>query len=129
MTRYPVPLVDRRLRYALAAGVAVVLFVASVVDPPSTGGPTVLFGVGVDKWLHAAGYAGLAAAVGYTQLDESGLNRRTLFGVFLLVVAYGLGIELVQAPLPARAFDLADAAANAVGAVLGTVPYLRLKGR
>jgi VanZ family protein len=129
VTRHPVPLVDRRLRRALAAGVAAVVLVASVVDPPSTGTPTVLFGLGIDKWLHAVGYAGLAAAVGYARLDGTGLDGRALLAVFCLVTAYGFGVELVQAPLPARSFDLADAATNAVGAALGTAPYLRLRGR
>lgn len=129
MTRYRVPLIDRRLRHALAAGVAALVLVASVVDPPSTGTPTVLLGAGVDKWLHAVAYAGLAVTVGYARLGESELDGRTLLAVFLLVAAYGFGVELVQAPLPARSFDLADAAANAVGAALGTAPYLRLRGR
>ena len=128
MTR-PVPLVDRRLRAALVVVLAAVVLIASVVDPPSTGGPTTLFGVGADKWLHGVAYAGLAAAVGYARLDGTGLDGRALLAVFLLVTAYGFGIDLVQAPLPARAFDLADAAANAVGAGLGTAPYLWLRGR
>jgi len=128
VTRYPVPLVDRRLRYALAVGVAAVVLVASLANPPATGGPTVIFGVGTDKWLHLLAYAGLASAVAYARLDAEGLSGRALLGVFLLVAAYGFGVELVQSPLPARAFDLVDAAANALGAILGTAPYLRLQG-
>lgn len=123
------PLIDRRLRYVFAVGVAVVVLIASVVDPPSTGGPTVLFGVGVDKWLHLLAYAALAGAVGYARLDETGLDGRALLSVLVLVAAYGFGVELVQAPLLARAFDLADATVNALGAAVGTAPYLRLRGR
>lgn len=129
MRHLVLPLVDRRLRYVLAVGVAAAVFVASVVNPPSTDGPTVLFGVGVDKWLHLLAYAALAGAVGYARLDEAGLDGRALLGVFLLVAVYGFGVEFVQAPLPARAFDLADAAVNALGAAVGTAPYLRLRGR
>jgi VanZ family protein len=128
VSRLPVPLVDRRLRVGLALLVVTAVFVASVVDPPGAGAPTRLFGLPADKLLHAVAYAGVAGAVGYAALDEHGLAPRALLAVFLLAASYGFGIELVQAPLPARAFDLLDAAANAVGAAVGTLPYLRLRG-
>lgn len=129
MVSYAVPLVDRRLRVAAALVVAAVVLAASVVDPPGTGAPTQVFGLPADKWLHAAAYAGVAAAVGYAALDGSGLSARALVAVFCLAAGYGLAVELVQLPLAARTFDPADAAANAVGALVGTLPWLVVDSR
>ncbi|MFC6826654.1 VanZ family protein [Halopelagius fulvigenes] len=100
---------------------ATVLVVASVI--PASGGLSAPgpFGVGADKWLHLGGYwsVTLLAAVA---LEARG--RRTLLLAVAFGVALGAGLELVQAALPARAFDPADAAVNGVGAVLGAVTYV-----
>jgi hypothetical protein len=57
----------RRVRAVPAVCYAVVVLVASVVDPPAGGsvstGPLGL--VGFDKWLHGLGYAVLAALLAY----------------------------------------------------------------
>lgn len=95
--------------------------VAASVMPPSGGlstpGP---FGVGADKWLHLGAYWGVAllAAVG---LRARG--RRTLVVAVALGAALGGCLELVQATLPLRAFDAADALVNGVGALLGAATY------
>jgi VanZ family protein len=39
------------------------------------------------------------------------------------VAAYGLAVELVQGALPARSFELADAAANAVGSGVAALAW------
>ncbi|MFC7045593.1 VanZ family protein [Halobacteriaceae archaeon GCM10025711] len=110
---------SRRVRFGLVVAYAAYLFVASVVDPPSNAlspaGPLGL--VGLDKWLHAVAYAGLAFAVAYAILAHT---PRDYLVVVLAAVAFGAGIEVVQYGLPERAFDVADMAANAVGAVLAT---------
>jgi VanZ family protein len=121
-----VPVLPRPVRYAGALGVAAVLLWASVIRPPATdpgGQPFVLFGVPGDKWLHAVAYAGLAGALAYARLAE----RRDLLVVAFVAVAYGLAIEGVQAPLAYRAFSLADAAANAVGATVGAALWTRVR--
>lgn len=48
--------------------------------------------------------------------------------VFLVAVAYGTGLEGVQATLPARTADPLDALANAVGAAVGALPWLVVRG-
>ncbi|KTG09120.1 hypothetical protein AUR64_15090 [Haloprofundus marisrubri] len=94
------------------------VFVASVITPPGDGVPTLgPFGlVGADKWLHAAAYAGVAASLSHALATRT---RRAAVGGFLGGAVYGFCIELVQALVPARQFDLLDAAANALGAGVG----------
>lgn len=116
--RVPLPLVPRPVRYLGVAVVGGVLFVTSVIDPAATGGGPPPYGpfglVLLDKWLHALAYAGLAGALLYALARA---DPRALAVAVALAAGYGLGIEAVQAVLPERSFDLADAAANAVGAV------------
>ncbi|WP_424017735.1 VanZ family protein [Halorientalis pallida] len=100
-----------------AVAYAAVLLVASVVAPPAGGlAPTGPLGfVGVDKWLHAVGYATLTLLVAYALRATTG--RRVALAV-ALAVAYGGGIEVVQSFLPVRSFDLLDVLANTLGALL-----------
>jgi VanZ family protein len=116
--RFPSP--PRWLRWLAVVVVAGGLFVASVVTPPSGGIPELgpLGLVGFDKWLHTAGYAGLGAVL-FLALVPSRRSERALLVAVALAAVYGVGIELVQGPLPARAADPTDALANSVGALLG----------
>jgi len=90
----------------------------------TTAGP---FAVGVDKWLHAAGYAALTAATWYGLVDAGdGHGRRRRTGVTVAValavaVTLGVVVELAQTAVPGRAFDPLDLAANAVGATVAAV--------
>jgi VanZ family protein len=130
MDRLAVPVLPRWLRLAGAGGVALGILLASVVDPPSTGAPPVVLGIPQDKWLHALAYAGLASALVYAALAPDGRpTRRMLATALVLAVGYGASIEVVQAFLPARSFDLLDALANALGAVAGVAPWLGLRAR
>ena len=110
---------------ARALGVALAVFVASVVPVPGSSGGSggalggVLdahpAGVGLTDPFHFVGYAVLAALLVPT-------TRRRRLGPLLAAaaaVAFGFGIELVQAPIPWRSFAWGDAAVNAVGAVIG----------
>ncbi|MFC7167491.1 VanZ family protein [Halospeciosus flavus] len=76
--------------------------------------------VGLDKWLHAVGYAGLsflvAAAFGRR-------GWRSLTAVVALVVVFGGAIELVQGALPWRSASVLDLLADAVGALVGVAAY------
>ena len=111
-----VPLVPTRVRYALAALVAGVVLVASVVE---TGGGADTLGpfgfVGADKWSHALAYAALTAALAYASI-EGGCGRLAL--PVLAAIAFGIAIELLQWPIPYRTASVADALADAVGAGL-----------
>jgi hypothetical protein len=80
------------------------------------GGPLPL-GIGLTDPFHLVGYAIL------TVLASRAIGRGRL-GLLLAVgvaVAFGFGIELVQAPIPWRSFAWRDAAVNAVGAAIGAV--------
>lgn len=130
MSRIPLPLAPRALRYGAVALVAGYILYASLLDPPATGpvryGP---FGVlGIDKWLHALAYGGLATVVGYALAPRTvpGVRRsrrevlRWLAVCVALAVGFGLAVEVAQYGLPERTFDLADLAANATGALVTT---------
>ncbi|MFC7156736.1 VanZ family protein [Halomarina halobia] len=119
------PLASRRVRRALVVLWAGYVLVASTVDPPSGGLPPIgpLGLVGLDKWLHALAYAAMALLVAYALAART---PRTLALAVALTAAYGAGIEAVQAFLPLRAFDPADALANAAGAALGAAAWSAL---
>lgn len=131
--RVSFPMVSRPVRYAGVAVVAGVIFVTSLIDPPAMGSDPVPYGpfgiVLLDKWIHALAYMALAGVLLYA---SAGAHLRTLAVAVALTVCYGLGIEITQAFLSERSFDLADLAANAVGAVAAaagwrtTLLYVRL---
>jgi len=112
------------LRWAAVAVVAGGIFVASVLDPPSSGVPALgPFGAfGLDKWLHALAYAGLAGTLA-SALAPGRSPALTAALAGLLAVGYGVGIEFVQAPLAERSFSVADMAANGLGAVLAVLGW------
>ncbi|MEF8841606.1 MAG: VanZ family protein [Haloarculaceae archaeon] len=118
---------DRWVDYALVVGFAAAVLLASVVDPPTGTGaagaavtvPRAL-GLPLDKWVHAGTYAVLAG------LLCRATNARAAWVVLLaagVAVSYGAAIEVVQATLPARSFEVGDLAANAVGATLMGVAW------
>ena len=122
---------DRRVILVAAA-----ILVASVLPLGSgTGGATsgALLGVGLDKWLHAVGFAVLAAAlVGYLERRRSprpGRPAATLARAVLLATLFGAGAELLQWPLPWRRASTADLAADAVGALVGAAAALLVRRR
>ena len=107
-------------RWLPVVAVAVVILYWSVVTLPSPGGRLVgPFGLfGLDKWVHAVAYAGLAATLAFA-LAPSPRSDLVIVGIVIAVtVAYGLGIELLQLAVPGRQFSVADLAADAVGAVV-----------
>ncbi len=120
--RLPATVSSRRFRWALVAVVALAVFVASV-SPVAPGmaafGPFGL--VHRDKWAHATGYAILAGTLAAALSTER--SRRSLVRLlavaFVVAVAYGVGIELVQGAIPTRDESAMDALADAVGALVG----------
>jgi len=79
------------------------------------GGGTLPVGVGLTDPFHLVGYAVLTALAS----RAIGRRRRGLLLAAGAAVAFGFGIELVQAPIPWRSFAWVDAAVNAVGAGIG----------
>lgn len=118
-----------RARWGVVLLVASAIAVASVVTTPGTGvgavGP--LGVVGADKWFHAVGYAALtlalAGALDGRRPPDGRRPRRTAAVATAGAVAYGAAIELVQGPLPTRACDPLDLAANALGAALAALGW------
>jgi len=107
------------------AGFAIVILIASVLPIPSGvfgdgaggvgGSATVPIAVGLTAPFHFVGYAILAALA-------TRVTGRTPCGLLLAVVAavaFGFGIEVVQAPIPWRTFAWQDVGINAAGAVVG----------
>ena len=121
-----VPLYPRRTRVGLALAVAAAILVASVAPPPpGTGQPAGPLGlVGADKWVHALAYATLAGTVAYAARARS---RRALAAAVLAAAAFGLLVEGLQLGLPARSFEVADAAVNAGGALLAAAGWRGLR--
>jgi VanZ family protein len=111
------------------------VLVASVIEPSGGAPSPPVLGLPADKVLHGLTYATLAAALAVglatvesERLPGNVLRERPLGRVALLAVvvatAYGLAIEGVQFPIPYRTFDLLDALANAVGAVVGAAGWV-----
>jgi VanZ family protein len=117
MVTVRVPLVSRSLRYGVVGFVAAVILVASVVEPGAATPSRGPFGlIGMDKWSHAVAYGTLTATLAYAAAVSGNWGR--LAAVTCLAVAFGIGVELVQWPIPYRTASVADVLADAVGACL-----------
>jgi VanZ family protein len=94
--------------------------------PPPPEGPGELIGVPSDKLLHAVAFLVLALltarAVRYGLPQRTPLSRIGL--AVALSVATGVLLEVYQLALPDRSAEVADAVADAIGAVLGGVALL-----
>jgi VanZ family protein len=74
----------------------------------------------------AAGHFGAYVVLAFVlavALDDWRLSRRAVLGAAVLAIFLGVVIELVQAPLPYRDCQLADALIDAAGAALGLVVF------
>lgn len=117
-----------RSQWVFVAVLAAGILVASVVPGGGASALGPLGVVGLDKWLHAIGYATLAGAVTVAY-------GRVTVGVGA-AVAYGVFIEFVQLGVPSRSGSVLDALANLAGAVVGALlvaavldAYRRYEGR
>jgi VanZ family protein len=112
--------VPRWLQWAGVALVAGFILYASLFDSPGDAlsplGPLGIFGL--DKWLHALGYAALGGSLA---VALKGDVDRGVVAAAVAATLYGVGIEFAQAPLAERYFSFGDMAANALGAVLGSL--------
>ncbi|MFC6974296.1 VanZ family protein [Halomicroarcula sp. GCM10025709] len=114
---------SRRRRHLPAAILALLILAASLVPVPESAGDRVptLFGLALDKWVHAVGYAALTGVLAWAR------NPRTAgpaVALTVAVVAYGGGIELLQGLLSSRGTSGADFVANTTGALLACVAWL-----
>lgn len=87
------------------------------VFPPSPETTTVsLFGVGVDKLVHALSYALLGSVAAAWRGRRRGV---ALVVVVCAVAAFGVGVEVAQTAVPGRTATVGDAVANFAGAAVG----------
>lgn len=101
--------------------VAVALAVAAVVPTGDGLARTGPLGLGLDLWLHAAGYLCLQSALLYAVTGD-----RVPVGAPptpLLTVGYGVLLEGVQLLVPHRGFSVADMVANAAGVLVALAVY------
>ena len=117
MRRLRFPLFPYSIRWLGVLGIAGVLVYFSLlttVSAPPGQGPL------WDKKLHLAGYAALGLSLIYaTATSQENPTHRALLAVGA-AVAFGVIIEILQAPLPARYFSTADMLANTLGALLAS---------
>jgi len=112
-----IPLVPTSVRWLLVGLVAGGILVASVTRSGAVGSVLGPLGIlGIDKYLHGLAYAGLATVLAYAMADWR--PPIAAIAVFVVAAAFGLGVELVQLPLPYRQFSLLDLVANATGATV-----------
>jgi hypothetical protein len=108
-------------RWLPVAGTALALLVAAGLPGGDGTWPQAL-GVGVDLWLHAAGYGLLAGTLCRALAgDEPGTaaaerTRRVAVVAVVLAVGYGGGTELLQTAVPGRTASVVDWAADGLGA-------------
>lgn len=115
--RVPFPLFPSPIRWLGVVIVAAVLVFFSLLTPPPApppgdGGLATFW----DKKLHFAGYLAFGLALAYATATSRHSGRPIL--VLAAAVAFGVGIEVLQGPLPDRYFSYADMLANAIGALL-----------
>jgi VanZ family protein len=106
-----------------AVGWAAVIAVLGILP---TQGAVHAVAEGRDDLLTSAGHFAayvLLAFVLAVALDDWRLSRRAVLGAAALAVGLGVLIELVQAPLPYRDCQVADALIDAAGAALGLMAF------
>ncbi len=72
-----------------------------------------------DKVIHTCAYIPLAYLL-YLSLQRSGVKKHVFLVAFIIACLYGITDELHQSAVPGRDAALGDAAADALGAFLGS---------
>ncbi|MCD2202706.1 VanZ family protein [Halobacterium sp. KA-6] len=103
-------------RWRVLAVVSIAAVLAGSLAPGSTTGG---LSAGMDKLLHAGGYAVIAFSLAGARQAETG---RVLVSIVLAAALLGVGIEVVQ-PTVGRTASLLDAVANLLGAAVGAVGW------
>lgn len=108
----------------MVAGYAALVLGASVV--PADADVPIAY---LDKAAHLCEYFVFAWLLAQAMRVHSGGEGGYLLWAWVYATSYGLLMELIQAMIPWRAADLADAALNAVGAGLGVWVVRRIARR
>lgn len=114
-------------RYPLPFALGWLVLISFLFCLPGSAIPKVnwLSGIHFDKWVHI----GLFAVLLFLWGNVLGLlNQRQKWGLLVAAIVYGLLVEVVQDQLIVnRDFDLWDAAADTLGAVVGLWVLGRVK--
>ena len=97
------------------------ILVASVM--PASGPKTEL---PADKLVHVFMY-GLTSIVLFRFIAQKTTVRRAFFMAVAIASLYGMAMEVAQYFVPYRSFSFGDMAANAAGAFLGCLLYVKWK--
>ena len=92
--------------------------IASVVTLGSGASTKVVYSVGPDKIVHCLAF-GWVVLLAFGAVRNLTL-RRGLVSV-VCVIGFGVAVELVQYPIPYRAFNPIDIFANTCGVILGSI--------
>jgi len=114
-------------RYHLPAVIwAVLIFIASSLTIKVS--PIDRFGEWTDEFYHVVEYAifGFLLARSFSHSAVEGLRNNVLFTSFFIGAFYGVTDEIHQIFVPGREAAWLDAAADAVGTLLGSVAYCLL---
>lgn len=109
--------------WAPAVIVACVVLVLSLL--PDSGGPD----LGWDKANHLAAYAALSFLLTRAMSAGRRVTLRTACLSVAAVFLFGVAVEFLQSLTETRRAEALDAAANAVGAVLGAAAVAVVKNR
>lgn len=115
------PVLPRVVRVAAFLGVVVVIVYFSLLDAPvpPTASPTPWW----DKQLHFVAYGALTVATAQVTLEFRDRGWTRIVAVVGFALAFGVGIELAQWPLPSRYAGIDDVVANAAGTLLASVVF------
>lgn len=110
-----------RGRWAWVVGWAVLIEVLLLwPSPPDV--PSLAWGIGLDKIVHAALFA-VQAVLGAWALQE---RRRLAWPALAGAIAFGALTEVQQQLMPSRAMELGDFLADAAGASIGLALFAAL---
>jgi len=122
------PLLPSWIRWGFVLAIGGYIFYVSLVTVPpttvvDTAKPAIL---PLDKWRHFLAYAVFGGTVAYATADwHTGIQYQILL-IVGITITYGIGIEMGQAFVPNRYASVADAYANAIGALL-ILPWYALR--
>lgn len=115
------PVLPRSLRVGTLVVVAAGIVYFSLLDAPvPPTGPPVEWR---DKQLHFAAYGALTVATAQATVEYRDRGWRRILGVVAFAVAFGIGIELAQWPLPMRYAAVDDVIANVAGTLLASSTF------
>jgi len=114
-----------RSSWALPAGVTAAILLGSLVPVPGERAVLPVVPLGIDAWVHLAGYAALAATLSRAFVAGGHRMPTAVAHAAVAAVSFGVAVELLQTAVPTRGFAWGDVEANAIGSALGGLGWWR----